>query len=563
MKGAWTLGWLAGLALLGGLAACGPAPAMLGDAEAFDPDWVIQVDLEMAPADWEELRNQARSFSSVFCNSEPPVSPFTEFEADVTIDGVRLERVGVRKKGFFGSVVPAKPSLKLGFNSFVRGQRFQGRRGLTLNNCNQDPSFVHQCLGYWLFDRAGVPAPRCNFALVRVNGEALGLYAHVESVQAELVARYFEDASGDLWEGALSDFQPDWAGTFQKKSNEESPDRSELDEMVLASAAPDDALLAALEPLVDLDRFYDYWVMEVLTAHWDGYASNHNNFYLYHDPRSGQLHFIPWGIDAILFDQAGTVRSVFADGILAHRLYLLPETRQVYLARLEDKLASVWDVAAIVAELDRMEALISPLAAFENPAIGVDIDGVRRFVRAVPETLRAELAAGPVVWDRPLGSPPCFELVGDLEVTFSTTWGSLGAPDILQSGTGTFRATVRGEEWVGTLVGSAAGMNPNPPPGQPAKPQLMVAAVFPGANGDRVAFVVFELGGPEYLAAGQSVPLDMVAGFGYMAEIDPATGAAIEPFIVMDGSLSFGSASSVDGAAVSGAVSSNLRESKW
>jgi hypothetical protein len=37
---------------------------------------------------------------------------------------------------------------------------------MTLNNNKQDPSAIHQCLGYAVFADAGVPAPRCNFAHV-------------------------------------------------------------------------------------------------------------------------------------------------------------------------------------------------------------------------------------------------------------------------------------------------------------------------------------------------------------------------------------------------------------
>ena len=53
-----------------------------------------------------------------------------------------------------------------------------GLRRMTLNNARQDPSYINQCLGYQLFAAAGVPAPRCSFATVTVNGEQLGIYAH-------------------------------------------------------------------------------------------------------------------------------------------------------------------------------------------------------------------------------------------------------------------------------------------------------------------------------------------------------------------------------------------------
>lgn len=35
---------------------------------------------------------------------------------------------------------------------------------------------------------------------------------------------------------------------------------------------------------------------EVLVAHWDGYAGNLNNTYLYADPSDGRFRFVPWGV---------------------------------------------------------------------------------------------------------------------------------------------------------------------------------------------------------------------------------------------------------------------------
>ena len=71
-----------------------------------------------------------------------------------------------------------------------------------------------------IFADAGLPVPRCNFATVAVNGEDLGLYVHIESVKDAFVERNFSDASGNLYEGTLSDFRPGWRGTYAKKTNE-------------------------------------------------------------------------------------------------------------------------------------------------------------------------------------------------------------------------------------------------------------------------------------------------------------------------------------------------------
>jgi len=263
-------------------AACGPAPARLTDDHAFSPDWILEVAIDLDPGDWEQLSQQARSFEDVLCNPKPPPNPFTYFRGDITIDDIEVHSVGIRKKCFFGSCDENRPSLKISFNEYVRGQRFLGMRRMTLNNCKSDPAKIKQCLGYWLFDLAKIPSPRCNFAHVTVNGKDLGLYAHIESIKTELLSRHFSDTRGNLYEGALSDFQPSWVGTFQKKTNQENPDRSDLDLMVEACQAPDQAIENTLKDLIDFDQFITFWAMEVLVAHWDGYNSfNHNNFYLY------------------------------------------------------------------------------------------------------------------------------------------------------------------------------------------------------------------------------------------------------------------------------------------
>ena len=174
----------------------------------------------MAPADWDALRVQTRSITEMIegdCLAQPFPSPFTKFAATVTIDGTRLDQVGIKKKGLLGSLNTEKPSLKLDFDEYVAGQRYLGLEKLTLNNANQDPAYVRQCLAYAMFRKAGLVASRCNFARVRVNGADLGVYVNVESVDHEFTRRNFANGDGNLYEGTLSDFRPGWTGTFDPK----------------------------------------------------------------------------------------------------------------------------------------------------------------------------------------------------------------------------------------------------------------------------------------------------------------------------------------------------------
>ena len=109
----------------------------------FAPDHIVDVAITIAPADWDVLRNQTRSITEMIegdCLAQPFPSPFTKFAATVTIDGTRLDQVGIKKKGLLGSLNTEKPSLKLDFDEYVAGQRYLGLEKLTLNNANQDPA---------------------------------------------------------------------------------------------------------------------------------------------------------------------------------------------------------------------------------------------------------------------------------------------------------------------------------------------------------------------------------------------------------------------------------------
>src|SRR5689334_4121915 len=155
----------------------GPDPS---DA-IYDPTRIIEVAIELPEASWDTIRMQNRSSDLLMgadCQAEAFPNPFTYAEATVTVEGQRLERAAVRKKGFLGSLDNDKPSLKIKFDEYVPDQEAFGLSGLTLNNNKQDPAYLRQCIAYQLFTKAGVPAPRCNFAHVTVNGRDMGVYTN-------------------------------------------------------------------------------------------------------------------------------------------------------------------------------------------------------------------------------------------------------------------------------------------------------------------------------------------------------------------------------------------------
>jgi hypothetical protein len=522
--------------------------------QLFEPDRVIVVDIQLDPDDWDLIRHQERSILDIFgvgCLEEPFASPYTYVSGDVTVDGVALTNVGVRKKGFLGSLDDEKPSLKIKFDEYVKGQQVHGLDRLTLNNCKQDPSLVHQCIGYDVFDAAGLPASRCNFAHVTVNGDELGIYANVESVKKAFLRRHFDDDEGNLYEGTLSDFREGWTGTFEKKTNKDDPAGEDIAALTAALDAEDADLLAAIEQLVDVDAFIDFWAVEVLIGHWDGYTGNTNNYFIYHDPVSDRFHFIPWGIDAILVEgeEVPEIRSVFATGVLPWRLYRYAETQDRYVTAMEQLLDTVWDEPALLAEVSRMEALLDP---FVGDEIDDDLDEVREFIAGQRSIIEGELLSGPPEWTEPLREEICFEEIGNVEATFATTFGTLETVDPFEGGTGTLTGAVEEVPIEPLAVGAVSGFDPE------SEDDEAVVVALVAWMADDTALLLFSSLPPDEFADGAVVEVDWNETMVALVKIYPETDEDELIGMLGGGAIEFNQASLQDGAPVTGQLSGPL-----
>ena len=78
------------------------------------------------------------------------------------------------------ALIDEKAAFKV---KFAKTDLLLGLKNLTLNNMAQDPSMVHEALGYEVLRAAGLPAPRTGFAYVRVNdARATALYLNLETI---------------------------------------------------------------------------------------------------------------------------------------------------------------------------------------------------------------------------------------------------------------------------------------------------------------------------------------------------------------------------------------------
>ncbi len=383
----------------------------------FPTDRVLKVEIDVDLEDWDSIRYVTRDIRTELGAERqfgPVESPYNYVKADVTIDGVKFKDVGLRKKGFIGSQSTSRPSFKIKLDYKSKTTGIGELSTLTLNNNQQDTTLLSQYMGYSFFRGAGLPAPRCAFAKVTLNGSDLGVYSHVESAKKSLVGRSFGDSDGTLYEGTVVDFHQDWGASFDRKFGKKDYGRKQIEKLIEAVKLPEGKSFdtfdaeSAMKELVAMDEFYQFWAIESLLGFWDGYSGNRNNFFFYVNRLDDKIYFIPWGGDCMFQKFSMVDRDprlplcVKTKGILAHRLYQNPDSRERYRKTLVKLLEEHWNEDALLAEVDRIEELVRPFLS-DSQKRRYSTRSVQSFIKTRREEINAEMAGGMPVWTRDPG----------------------------------------------------------------------------------------------------------------------------------------------------------------
>jgi len=371
-------------------------------------DNVVTIDITMSQADWDAVRTEEPAGGR--CNWDwTGGSRYTWREArSVEISGTvfpkrtTFTKVGVKKKSFCGSLSNEKPCLHIDFGKLDPDnepiiEALIGSRYVTLNNTIQDASYIRQPLGYTLLGMAGLPHSRCNFALVTVNGQPIGqglagvnspgVYVNAEPVMKRYIERNFNgNMKGNLYEFEHSDdFVSSRVPFIPPESLSEFDDKADLNFAIDLIAAKG---LAGASQTVDLDQFIRVYAMEFFFKHWDGYAGNTNNTYVYNDMKAVaapgaddiKFKFVPWGIDQIFqperhfkMSNAGVIAKLVRDdaGRRAQLVDQIGTYRDTLFSREVQK-------TTLRPMIDKMEAL---LQGFGVPNVVAQIAAVRQQLR--------------------------------------------------------------------------------------------------------------------------------------------------------------------------------------
>lgn len=338
---------------------------------SFSNDHILCIEIEMEPAEFEIMRRETRfGPSTLDKDGNTVIATFFEYlpqcdvpwpdhynwySANMRIDGQQMDQVGIRKKGFLGSVFSVAPSIKLKTDYFVNGQRFGKSQNITLNNNAEDPTRMRMIYNLKLFEKMNYAAPRANLANVSVNGEWLGAYTHLEAIDDDFLKRAFGNSNGQLYEGQLADFIDNNLTRWDMKNEASTTSLEPLANIArVVQTSSDENLVNELRLYLDLEKFVDFWALEAFLGHEDGYTSNRNNFLIYFDPNDNNRgHFIPWGLNYAHNEEVETrTLNPFLMATLPRRLSRIPEMAALFEARMQFILDEVWDEEEILAWFD-------------------------------------------------------------------------------------------------------------------------------------------------------------------------------------------------------------------
>lgn len=102
-------------------------------------------------------------------------------KVDVIVNDTKFTNVSIRQKGNSSSLQVASTdsdrfSFTLKFDEYVKGQTCFGLDSFVVNNMIGDNEYI----SYELMKEAGIDAPYCGYADIKVNDESWELYLAVE-----------------------------------------------------------------------------------------------------------------------------------------------------------------------------------------------------------------------------------------------------------------------------------------------------------------------------------------------------------------------------------------------
>jgi hypothetical protein len=243
--------------------------------------------------------------------------------ATAIVNGVTIDSIGVRLKGNSSYSHPNnKKSFRLSFDEYREEQRWDGLKGVHINNCWGDPTFMREKMYLDFCRDAGVAAPRANYVQVFVNDTLFAFYSLVEHVDKRFLGSRYGNNDGDLFKavdafgtGIVSDFR--WYGAtqstyhnrYEMKTEESTTAWTNLVEF-LDSLNNNPNAVPVLPDMANLPAFYRAIATDNLFANLDSYINAGRNFYFYFQPTTHKVEWIVWDTGLSFGSYTGGVQNL-------------------------------------------------------------------------------------------------------------------------------------------------------------------------------------------------------------------------------------------------------------
>jgi spore coat protein CotH len=360
----------------------------------FPQDKVNKLEIVINPDDWAAMLNDLTENIGVFGTVGPPAqggdwSQYTPLfvPASVFFNDIEWYHAGVRFKG--NSSLRSswqsgcmKLAFRFDFDEFeddypeIKDQRFYGFQKLSFANNYKDESFLHEKMAADIFRDAGLKAPQTAYYRLYVDyGEGpvyFGLYTAVEIVEDTMLDDQFGSGSGNCYkpeyDAATFAYGTFNTAEFYLKTNEDAPDYSDVEALynILHSNnrfANVEQWKAELESVFDVDNFLLWLATNTVIQNWDTYGLMSHNYYLYHNPYSDKLVWIPWDNNGALFEGNRTPLSFSMDEVsnewpLIRYLIDQPEYKSTYESYLQSVIEGAFEPSKIQENYQYYHALI-------------------------------------------------------------------------------------------------------------------------------------------------------------------------------------------------------------
>ena len=227
--------------------------------------------------------------------------------ADIILDGLLYDSVGVRYKGFSSvSVNRIKNPFNIKLDYKIEGQDHQGIDKLKLANCYQDPSFIREVLTYEIAGNY-LPSAKANYANLYINDTLWGLYANVQAVNKDFLNDHFGNKYNPFFK-----CNPEILNVSPGADNSNLSHTHGLDSLdymhyyALKSDYGWESLYylidtlnnysESVEKLLNIDRSLWMHALNYTLINFDSYIGYAQNYYLYKD-LTGQFNPILWDLN--------------------------------------------------------------------------------------------------------------------------------------------------------------------------------------------------------------------------------------------------------------------------